>query len=129
MRYEQARKEMRQITEAVANQLRYDNKWANDDVRLFLTLLNNPETLFNQSNWQGVVLYRDGNLTIYAVLWEWVLVRKLKRLQMEGQVQRPEDWKDCIAITRLRGGGGDVCWLEYELSLRRTQSHSSRRVP
>lgn len=81
---------------------------------MFLLLLNDPESLFERSKQQGVLLYRDNNLRIYAVLWEWVLVRKLKRLQMEGQVQRKEDWNDCVAVTKLlydRNG----CGLQREI--------------
>ena len=102
------RTEVKRLIEAVSKRLRYDSKWANDDVSIFLTLLDNPAILFHQSKEQGVVLFRDNNLIIYAVLWEWVLVRKLKRLQMEGQVQRQEDWNDCVTITKLlcdRSGG------------------------
>lgn len=94
--------------------MRYDIKWANDDVRMFLTLLNDPASLFQRSKQQNVLLYSDENLRIYAVLWEWVLVRKLKRLQMEGQVQRREDWNDCVVVTKLlydKNGGG----LEREM--------------
>lgn len=48
-----------------------------------------------------MVLLRDNSLIIYAVKWEWVLTRKLKRLQMDNQSPRPEDWKDCVTITKL----------------------------
>ncbi|KAK3045724.1 hypothetical protein LTR09_012736 [Extremus antarcticus] len=107
--YEPVRSHMEQLIQQVGQHLGYIGKWANDEVRWFLSLLDDPEDLFQQSKRQGVVLYRDENLIIYAVLWEWVLVRKLKRLQMEAQPSRKEDWNDCVAITKLlydvNGGG------------------------
>jgi hypothetical protein len=92
---------MKRLIDVAARNLKYDSKWANDDVRFFLTLLNKPETLFLQSKNQNIVLYRDSTLVIYAVQWEWALCRKMKRLQMAGQVPRREDWSDCVAITKL----------------------------
>lgn len=86
----------------------------NDSVTWFLTLLDKPKAdeLFERSKSQGVVLYSDGNLTVYAVLWEWVLMRKMKWLQMEGQLQRRVDWLDVMSITKLlldrEGGPLDV---------------------
>lgn len=99
--YEHVRDELRKLIEAVAKHLRYDPQWANDEVRVFLTLLDDPEIVFEQSKRQNIVLYREANVVIYAVKWEWVLARKLKRLQMVGQQARAEDWKDTIAITKL----------------------------
>lgn len=92
---------MQRLIETVAGQLQYDQKWANDEVGIFLSLLKDPGALFSESKSQRIVLYSDESVIIYAVLWEWVLTRKLKRLQMKGQVQRSEDWKDCVAITKL----------------------------
>jgi hypothetical protein len=107
-RYETVRSHLKSLIQQVAQRLEYDEGWANDEVRLFLTLLNDPDGLFQRSKQQGLLLYSDDNLRIYAVLWEWVLVRKLKRLQMEGQPQRKEDWNDSVAITKVlydRNGG------------------------
>lgn len=92
---------MIRLIRVVAGALGYNPQWANDDMRLFLNLLNDPESLFAQSKRQNVVLYNDGILKVYAVQWEWVLCRKMKRLQMSQQVPRAEDWSDCIAITKL----------------------------
>jgi hypothetical protein len=82
----------------------------NDSVTWFLTLLDKPKAveLFERSKSQGVVLYSDSNLTVHAVLWEWVLMRKMKRLQTEGQPQRRVDWLDAMSITKIlldRDGG------------------------
>ena len=99
--YDAIRRELKRIIAWVANQLSYDIEWCNDQVRLFTNLLNQPEDLFNRSVQQGILLYGDHNLVIHAVLWEWVLVRKLKRLQMEGQPQREQDWSDCLAVTKI----------------------------
>lgn len=89
------------LIQTVAQDLNYDTEWANDEVTIFLTLLRQPDALFSESKAQSIVLYSDRNLRIYAVLFEWVLVRKLKRLQMEGQRRRPEDWRDCVSITKV----------------------------
>ncbi|OQN96100.1 hypothetical protein B0A48_18346 [Cryoendolithus antarcticus] len=124
--YEPVRSHIEQLIQRVGQHLGYISKWANDEVRLFLSLLNDPEDLFRQSKEQGVILYRDDNLIIYAVLWEWVLVRKLKRLQMEAQPPRKEDWNDCVAITKLlhdRQGGG----LRREILTR--FDHTTREPP
>ena len=75
--------------------------WANDEVTLFLSLLRDPKDLFDRSIQQGVLLYNGINLQIYAVLWLWVLSRKMKRLQMEGQKPRDVDWSDCVSITYM----------------------------
>lgn len=84
--------------------------WANDQVMLFLSLLRDPKDLFDRSIQQGVVLYNGINLQIYAVLWLWVLVRKMKRLQMEGLPPREVDWSDCVFITHqiIQDTGGPV---------------------
>lgn len=115
--YEHVRKELRDLIKAVAHKLSYDPQWANDEVRIFLGLLENPELLFNQSKQQNVLLYRDSGMAIYAVKWEWVLARKLKRLQMQDQPARPEDWRDCIAITKLLydGKGGKLSPKVFQL--------------
>ncbi|KAF2718143.1 hypothetical protein K431DRAFT_315143 [Polychaeton citri CBS 116435] len=96
--YQVVRFELQQQIAQVGATLHYDRKWCNDEVSLFLTLLENPAELFNRSKAQNIRLYEDENLIVYAVLWEWVLARKLKRLQMEGQTPRVEDWNDCITI-------------------------------
>lgn len=91
----------------VGVRLQYDPKWCNDEVSLFLTLLSNPYDLFARSVEQNVILYQGHHLIVYAVLWKWVLVRKMKRLQMENQEQREEDLSDCIAILRIMTGNGE----------------------
>lgn len=124
--YETVRRELKRIIETVAGQLRYDIAWANDEVRVFLTLLNNPEELFDRSKSQGVILYDDENIVIYAVLWEWGLVRKMKRLQMEGQPQRSEDWNDVVSITNLlyNDNGGPL-----DVQILRQFDHTQREPP
>lgn len=85
----------------MATRLNYIRDWANDHVSIFLTLLDNPTDLFERSKRQNIVLFQDPNIKIFAVLWEWVLVRKLKRIQMEDQEVRGQDWSDCIAICKV----------------------------
>ena len=99
--YEHVRTELQRLIDTTAERLGYDRTWANDEVRQFLALLNDPGDLFDQSKRQNVVLYRDANIVVYAVKWEWVLSRKMKRLQMVGQRPRREDWQDCISIAKL----------------------------
>jgi hypothetical protein len=106
--YDDVRTELRRIAEMVPIIYKYDAKWCNDEVSVFLMLLNDAGELVDRSKLQGIELYGDSNLVVYPVLWEWVLARKLKRLQMEGQVQRAEVWSDCAANTMLlynREGG------------------------
>ncbi|KAK4551405.1 hypothetical protein LTR86_011191 [Recurvomyces mirabilis] len=125
-RLETVRQELSRIITATAHRLRYVQDWANDNVRYFLPLLNNPSDLFERSKLQNVVLYRDHNLIIYAVLWEWVLIRKLKRLQMEGQPQRREDWNDCISICmRLNRQRPGI----LQLPMLRQFDHTGREPP
>lgn len=81
--------------------LEYHEKWCNDDVALFLTLLGDPTALFARSVQQNELLFAGRHILVYAVLWEWVFVRKLKRLQMEEQRPRTEDWLDCLAILHI----------------------------
>lgn len=90
--------ELKRLIIEVAGQLHFVSDWANDQVKLFLALIRNPEELFDRSVQQGVLLFRGMNLHIYAVVWLWVLVRKMKRLQMEGQEPREVDWIDCVSI-------------------------------
>ncbi|KAL9585024.1 MAG: hypothetical protein Q9203_004423 [Teloschistes exilis] len=90
--------ELKRLITEVAGQLHFVSDWANDQVTLFLTLIRNPKELFDRSVQQGVLLFRGTNLHIYAVVWLWVLVRKMKRLQMEGQEPREVDWIDCVSI-------------------------------
>ncbi|KAL8941811.1 MAG: hypothetical protein Q9211_001663 [Gyalolechia sp. 1 TL-2023] len=92
-------RELRRLIFEVAGRLHFVPDWANDHVQLFLSLLRNPKELFDRSIRQGLLLYNGNALQIYGVLWLWVLVRKMKRLQMENQPQREVDWSDCVAIT------------------------------
>ena len=82
----------------VSSLLGYVPNWCNSEISEFLSLLNHPSVLFERSISQGTIIFQGINLTVFAVLWEWVLVRKMKRLQLEGQRPRAEDWNDCIAI-------------------------------
>ena len=123
---ETVRTELRRLISAVGDELHYDANWANDEVRMFLTLLKEPNELFRRSKQQGVKLYQDSNIIIYAALWEWVLVRKLKRLQMEGQVQRREDWNDCVAITKLLY---DKSGQRLSLDMLKQFDHTEREPP
>lgn len=85
----------------VCSQLGYDSTWCNDQVLAFVNLLNRPDELFTRSVQQGVVLYSSANLQVYAVQWTWLLVRKMKRLQMPVLPPRMEDLQDCVAIARI----------------------------
>lgn len=85
----------------VSMQLAYDPTWCNDDVSTFINLLSRPDELFNQSIRQGLVLYSGRNLEVYAVHWIWLLVRKMKRLQMWSVSPRMEDLRDCVAIANI----------------------------
>ena len=90
--------ELHRIIRQVAQEMYFVEDWANDQVTLFLSLLRDPKDLFDRSVQQDVRLYSGTNLHIYGVLWSWVLVRKMKRLQMEGQPAREVDWSDCFYI-------------------------------
>ena len=90
--------ELHRIICQVAQEMYFVEDWANDQVTLFLSLLRDPKDLFDRSVQQDVRLYSGTNLHIYGVLWLWVLVRKMKRLQMEGQPAREVDWSDCFYI-------------------------------
>ena len=82
--FEQVRNELATHIEIVADKLKFDKRWCNDNVKTFLSLLPGPEQLFRESRAQNVVLRRDNSLILYAVKFEWVIARKLKRVQMEG---------------------------------------------
>ncbi|KAI4263322.1 MAG: hypothetical protein L6R42_001526, partial [Xanthoria sp. 1 TBL-2021] len=81
----QVQAELRRLIFDVAGALHFVSDWANDQVQMFLTLLRDPQELFDRSIQQGLLLYDGAALQIYGVLWLWVLVRKMKRLQMENQ--------------------------------------------
>lgn len=51
--------------------------------------------LFQESVEQNVVLWRGQNLIVYAVKWEWALIRKLKRISISG---KEGDIGDAVAI-------------------------------
>ncbi|KAG9592310.1 hypothetical protein KCV04_g10827, partial [Aureobasidium melanogenum] len=99
--YEAVRQELLFLIGKVAQALRYKSDWANDEVKFFLTLLNDPEALFIESKRQMRPIYQNRDLKIYAVKWEWALARKLKRLQRPFRLQKPQDWLDCVSITTL----------------------------
>ncbi|THZ32116.1 hypothetical protein D6C91_00529 [Aureobasidium pullulans] len=99
--YDAVKTEMKRLIRKIADNLHFVPDWANDEITTFLSLLNNPEALFIESKQQGDVLHSDNNLVIYAAKWEWVLARKLKRLQGINRAQSPDDWLDCISIATL----------------------------
>ncbi|THY66220.1 hypothetical protein D6C97_01894 [Aureobasidium pullulans] len=99
--YDAVKTEMKRLIRKIADNLHFVPDWANDEITTFLSLLNNPEALFIESKQQGDVLHSDNNLVIYAAKWEWVLARKLKRLQRINRAQSPDDWLDCISIATL----------------------------
>lgn len=99
--YDAVKTEMKRLIRKIADNLHLVPDWANDEITTFLSLLNNPEALFIESKQQGDVLHSDNNLVIYAAKWEWVLARKLKRLQRINRAQSPDDWLDCISIGTL----------------------------
>lgn len=68
--HEPVRTELMRLVEQVGNELRYNKKWANDEVRIFLGLLNDPGHLITRSKQQNIVLFSSNTLTVYAVLWE-----------------------------------------------------------
>lgn len=51
--------------------------------------------LFQESVEQNVVLWKGQNLIVYAVKWEWALIRKLKRISVSG---KEGDIGDAVAI-------------------------------
>ncbi|RJE18054.1 hypothetical protein PHISCL_09606 [Aspergillus sclerotialis] len=91
----------------VGDSLGYNPKWCNDEITWFLTLLDNPNHLFDRSMAQDVRLFMGQNLHVRAVLWDWVLVCKLQRLQSIHPAKK-EDLFDCAEITKIlyfnRGG-------------------------
>lgn len=68
---------------------------------MFVNLLSDPAELFRQSIQQGLVSYSSRNLQVYAVQWIWLLVRKMKRLQMGILPARMTDLRDCVAIANI----------------------------
>lgn len=68
---------------------------------MFVDLLSDPAELFRQSIQQGLVLYSSRNLQVYAVQRIWLLVRKMKRLQMGILPARMTDLRDCVAIANI----------------------------
>ncbi|CAD0091646.1 unnamed protein product [Aureobasidium vineae] len=120
------REELLRLIAKVARNLRYRSDWANDEVKFFLTLLNDPEALFNESKRQMRAVYQNEYLAIYAVKWEWVLARKLKRLQRPGRYQKPQDWLDCVSITTLLL---DRDRVQLSPSLLRRYDHTNVETP
>lgn len=99
--HEVVRQELLFLIRRAAQTLRYKSDWANDEIKFFLTLLNDLGALFVDSEWQMRPIYQNHDLKIYAVKWEWALARKLKRLQRPLQISKPQDWVDCGSITIL----------------------------
>jgi hypothetical protein len=96
-----ARESLKAAISRVSTQLGYDPTWCNDDVSMFVNLLSDPAELFRQSIQQGLVSYSSRNLQVYAVQWIWLLVRKMKRLQMGILPARMTDLRDCVAIANI----------------------------
>ena len=71
--YHNIRSELVRIFARVVERLGYVSDWANDEVSLFLAIVNNPTYLFQRSKEQNLVVFGDDNLRIYAVLFEGCL--------------------------------------------------------
>ena len=127
--YQRVRTELRRLINTVAESLQYDPNWATDEVTVFLSLLRDPGALFQQSLDQNIVLYSDSSLSIYAVKWEWVLARKMKRLQMEDQIGRREDWDDCVSISKLLHSAGTAPPARLKLEVLRRFDDSDKESP
>ena len=95
----QVQAEVRHLITKVVETMHFVRDWANDQVRLFLTFCA-IQKISDRSLRQGLLLYNGTNFEIYAVLWLWVLIRKIKSLQMEGQEPTEADWSDCVYILR-----------------------------
>ncbi|CAD0111747.1 unnamed protein product [Aureobasidium uvarum] len=100
-RFQAVKEELRRLISRVARTLNYEDEWANDEVSTFLNYLSDPQILFDDSKRQGIIVYQNDCLVIYAVKWEWVLSRKLKRIQRPHREPKPQDWLDCISIASL----------------------------
>ena len=68
--FDQVQSELATFIEIVADKLKFDKHWCNDNVKVFLSLLPDPEQLFRESKAQNVVLYRDNSLVLYAFKFE-----------------------------------------------------------
>lgn len=114
--YKAASIEFQGLTRDVADSLAYSPEWTRNKDDDLLALLNEPQRLIDRSKGQDVILYRDENLIVYGVLWEWLLVRKLKRLSLEDRDVSIDDWKDCVIICKLlydkNGGPLDLSIFE-----------------
>ncbi|CAD0096611.1 unnamed protein product [Aureobasidium mustum] len=107
--YEAVRRELLFLVDRVANVLNYSSDWANDEVKFYLTLLNDPEILFVESKRQMRPIYQNLDLKIYAVKWEW-----------------PQDWLDCVSIATLLYNREGV---QMSPSLLRRYDHTDLETP
>lgn len=119
---EPARQALNAATFLVCTQLAYSPSWCTDVSTFASVLFSGPDELFRQSIQQDAVLYRATNLEVYTVQWIWLLVQKMKRLQMGGVDLKMAGLEDCVAIAKIvyekNGpiGSGMLQQFDFDLS-------------
>jgi hypothetical protein len=85
---------------AVAHQLKYEDKWINEDMAIFVTK-KTRQTLFKQAEKQGIMLFKGKSLEILAAPLEWALERKIRRIYAAERGRKIEnDLTDAVALLR-----------------------------
>ncbi|KAJ5106149.1 hypothetical protein N7456_002824 [Penicillium angulare] len=85
---------------SVADQLRYNRKWVNGEMGIFVTK-KTRQVLFEQAIKQGITLFKGQNLEVLAAPVEWALERKLRRIYAADRDRKVEgDIADATALLK-----------------------------
>lgn len=89
-----------------ATKHKYEEDWANDKIGMF-AVGDTALPLFQKSLAQNAILWEGKNLVIYALDWEWLLARKVKRI---GSTKRWIDISDAATLLKKLVGenGGPI---------------------
>lgn len=86
--------------------------WMNDEVKLFISRPKRLD-LFLQSVEQHIVIYDGTNIVVYVANLEWMLERKLRRVEGAGRNAREQDLSDAVAMVRALKNGGPPLGVDY----------------
>lgn len=91
---------LHEAVRSVARKLEFNKDWFNEAMAIFVTQ-KTRQTLFEQAEKQGIILFKGENLEILAAPIEWALERKLRRIHTGNRDRKAEiDMADAIAILK-----------------------------
>ncbi|KAI1177467.1 hypothetical protein F4777DRAFT_542183 [Nemania sp. FL0916] len=107
------REEIHLAVRRVADALRLENDWFNDELRGFVRV-DKRMNLFLRAVEQGIIIYRGNNLVVYAACMDWQLERKLRRIAAGTNTRgEAKDVSDAVALVRYIKGDGPPLTRQY----------------